>query len=214
MTKIQEIKDFIQSSENTINLGIINYGDRRAINEFCHNNNLHTYSLHCASESIPSYDSGVEPIKELCVSKIPFKITDIQLETSVVNELKFITGIGNYDRIDDMLMGSRDEDRSRIEKFLHQFSFEFSNNYCRLFVHRKDIVNKAKEAISQIKIPTPKNLANINSSKTFFTPENHKKMFVRFDMINAVSAIIGIKDWVKFMTQFTKIELYTTSKPL
>lgn len=160
----------------------------------------------------------VEPVKELFISKFPFKITDSQLENSIINELKFVTQIGPQFgpnlTIDSILNNSTQKNKLKIERFLFQFSFEFSNNYVRLFEHRKDIVRKAQNELSQITIPELNYVPKPRTIKNFFILDHHGKTFVRFDMISAVSAVIGIRDWEQFMRKFTLIDLYATSKAL
>lgn len=208
---MHSIENFIQSNELVLNLGIVSYTDRKNIYNFSHSKNLHTMSIHKQSNS----DTELEPIKELLISKIPFQITDIKLESSIINELKFITKIGPHNSIADILNNSTDKNKIKVEQFLFQFSFEFSNNYHRLFEHRKNIISKAKEEIDKILIPKPNTiLKRPNSTKKFFIPAHHEKHFVRMDMISAVSRVIGIHDWSKFMEKFTSIDLYCTSKAL
>lgn len=216
------IDTFILSDAIELNLGVVPFTDRKILYDICHRKNLHTLSMYSPNNTISSYITEatvntVEPVKELCISKIPFKITDPELETSIINELKFVTKIGiQYGpktTIDSILSNSTPKNKLKIEHFLFQFSFLFSNNYVRLFIHRCDIVRKAKNELSQINIPMPKYFVpDIKSCAKFFIPNNNGKKFVRFDMINAVSSVIGIRDWEQFMRKFTSIELYATSK--
>lgn len=216
------IDTFILSNETVLNLGVIPFKERKELNDLCHRKNLHTLSVYAQNNTVSSYltevtDDTIEPVKELFVSKIPFKITDPELEISIVNELKFVTKIGiQYGpktTIDSILLNSTPKNKLKIEHFLFQFSFLFSNNYVRLFVHRCDIVRKVKNELCQIDIPVPKYFVpDIKSTAKFFIPNNNGKKFVRFDMVNAVSSVIGIRDWEQFMRKFTSIDLYTTSK--
>lgn len=100
-----------------------------------------------------------------------------------------------------------------IERFLYQFSFYYSNDYSRLFIHRKGITNKIKKELSQIIIPDHKYDVK-HKKQNFFKLENCNQTFVRFDMINAVTAVIGIRNWEQYINNFTNIDLYKTSKSL
>ena len=208
------IDDFMQSTDTERNLGMKDYLSRKEINDYCHKNNLHTLSVDLSDQDNKK-EFGTDMIKEMHVSKNPFKITDPLLEQSIVHEINFMLDTKQYNTLNDLLTLSTEDRKIKITKFLEQFSFIYSNNYTRLFEHRKIIVKKARNEISKIVLPELKSFEPIKSlDKRVFTVSNHDKNFIRFDMINAVSSIIGIRDWKAFMAQFTKMELYISSKPL
>lgn len=209
MDNISIIENFIQSDNITINIGLLDYKNRRLMNDLCRDHRLHTFSVH------HHYDANNEPVKELIISKDPFKITDPQTCISIINELKFILDVKIYDSVDDIMNQGSDKIKLKVSEFLNQFSFDYSNNYGRLFAHRKEVINNVRIHLNTVTIPDcPDIISKINSNKRFFIPNNSGSKFVRFDMKSAVTSVIGIRDWESFMRQFTNIELYITSKPL
>jgi len=220
------IDDFMRSADIDRNLGMQDYLSRKEINDYCTNNNLHTLSMSINDDSVHSKEqyglnttngTKSDTIKELHVSKIPFKITDPLLEKSIVNEINFMLDTKQYNVLNDLITNSTDERKIKITRFLEQFSYLYSNNYVRLFEHRKSVVNKARKELSKIKLPELDKIClskEKSLNKTVFIISNHDKNFIRFDMINAVSSVIGIRDWKSFISQFTKIELYISSKPI
>jgi hypothetical protein len=201
------IEKFLLSNNTEQDLGIVNYQDRKLLYQLCHQNNLHTLSI-----STGDYNSNNEPIKKFIISRNPFPIFDQGLLTSITNEIKLSLDVRQDISLQDIISLS-EKNKIIIERFLYQFSFYYSNDYSRLFVHRKDITNKIKKELNQITIPDHK--YDIKHKKpNFFKLENCNQTFVRFDMINAVTAVIGIRNWEQYMSTFTNIDLYKTSKSL
>jgi hypothetical protein len=213
MDNYSVIDNFISSNEVTLNLGILNYFQRRDIGAYCHKLRIHTLSINSNPEN--QYLTDEQNLKQLLISKEPFPVTDFETECSIINELSFLLNMKIFltkSSLNDVLAMSDDKTKNIIKKFLFQFSLEFSNNYPRLFRHRISITKIIGDKLSEINIPTVEKYKF--KCKQLHIDDNHGKKFVRFDMINAVSSVIGIKDWSTFMSNYTSIELYCNSKPL
>lgn len=215
LSKMEEftfIDKFLSSSEEVLDLGAVNYFERRDISAYCLRCGIHTMSIgDDANKSLINENN----IKHMVLSKEPFPITNIDTEMSVINELAFLMNrkiFSTKSSLAEVFGMMNDDEREVVNRFLFQFSLYFSNHYPRLFRHRSDVVGEVGIALSKITIPkVPKRKLKY---KRLHTRDNHGKKFVRFDMINAVSSVIGIKDWTGFMSKYTTIELYQKSKPL
>lgn len=204
---MEVVRQFISSNEIEKDLGITSYQDRKLLYQICHDNNIHTLSLPTGHVNDKN-----EPIKNFMISKIPFTIVDKELFRNITNEIKFLFDIRQEITLEEIIT-LKERHKAIVERFLYQFSFYYSNDYSRLIYHRKDITNKIKDELSKMTIPEHRYHIKQTKGK-FFKIENCNKSYVRFDMINAISAVIGIADWKQYMSNFTRIDLYQTSKPL
>lgn len=204
---METIEQFISSDETKKDFGIISFEDRKLLHQICHDNNIHTLSLPTGQ-----FNDKNEPIKKFIISKIPFPIIDKELLQNITNEIKFMLDIRQEITLEEIIT-LKEKNEAIVERFLYQFSFYYSNDYSRLIYHRKDITNKIKEKLSKIVIPESKYQIK-NTKQKFFRIENCNKTYVRFDMISAITTVIGISDWIQYMSDFTRIDLYRTSKLL
>ncbi len=166
------------------------------------------------SESDSHHYVNEDNLKQLIISKRPFPMTT-DVESGIINELAFLFNkkiFLTYSCIEEIYDICDNKTLELIGKFLLQFSLNFSNNYPRLLRHRNDLIKTVSAELAKIEICqiTKRKLPN----KKVHVSENDGKKLVRFDMINAVSAVIGIKDWSAFMSKYTDIELYQKSKAL
>ena len=211
------IDNFLSSNDTILNLDLLNYFQRRDIAAYCNKLGIHTISIAPInnSETERKRLTDEDNLKQFVISKEPFPINEPETERSIINELSFLLNkkiFTTKSSLNEVLAISDDKTQKLIRKFLFQFSLEFSNNYPRLFRHRKEITKVVSDKLSEIEIPKAQNHKIKN--KHLYIKDNNGKKFVRFDMINAVSSVIGIKDWMMFMSKYTSIELYRISKPL
>ena len=211
------IDNFFLSNDMTLDLDLLNYFQRRDIAAYCYKLGIHTISITplSVSETERKHLTNEDNLKQFVISKEPFPINDPETERSIINELSFLLNKKIFTTkscLNDILAISDDKTKKLVMRFLFQFSLEFSNNYPRLFRHRKEITKIVSDNLSEIDIPPVVNYKIRN--KRLHIKENHGKKFVSFDMINAVSSVIGIKDWTMYMSKYTSIDLYRSSKPL
>ncbi len=204
--------EFSKSDKDSCSAGILSKDDRQILNKNAKEKGYHTKSFY-----INNSDQ-----KEIFLYKYPIPLTESK--PTILKEFAFLINIKNFKNhltnIDtfktfiEMTYGEKK--LQKLEKFLFYFSFEYSNHYQSIKNHRDKISLEVSKIIDQ-RVADIKNFSSTNNfkcPKTIFIPKNHGKTFVRFDMISAVSSVIGIPKWNIFMKKYTKIELYQESKSL